>query len=423
MRKLFRASSVFVGIALAVSALAGCGTTSSTTGAQACTGPIKIVTEFAVSGTDAAAQIPAQDGVDLAVKQNGASIGHGCTLSVQHDNYEGASGVDSTIGASNATADVSNSQVIAMVGTFNSGVAKVVIPIVTPAHLVMISPANTNPGLTLQQYAQANGINWSQLHPAGFPEAYFRLPGNDVVQGKVDAQIAAAAPVNCKKAYFVDDDSTYGIGLYNYTLNTFTGNGGTSLGHSSVTADEAGSFPSLAASIASKSPDCVFEDGVTSGGLGLLKKDLVSAGFTGPVVGGDGIAQDPAWFTAAGPAAVNSFGSVMAPDVSTFTSGAGAAFVSAFKAAFPNDSITPYAAMSFDCANIEIQAIKNVIAAGKPVNRENVRAAVASIQFTGVTGNISFDTNGDNAGQRVYSIYAITSSAPTTWAYLSGGNV
>jgi len=422
MRTVYRAGSAVVGAALALAALAGCGGTTTTGAASACSGPLQIVTEFAVSGTDAGAQLPAQYGVDLAAQQN-ADLGHGCKISVKHDNYEGTSGVDASIGASNATADVSDPSIIAMVGTFNSGVAKVVIPIATRAKLVMISPANTNPGLTLQQYAQANGIDFTTLHPAGFSEAYFRLPGNDVVQGKVDAQIAAAAPVNAKSAYVVDDDSTYGIGLSNYFTSTFQGNGGTILGRSSITATQASSFPSLAASISSKHPDAVFMGGVTSGGLGLLKKDLVAAGYNGPVVGGDGIAQDPSWFTAAGSAAGNSYGSVMAPDTSQFTSGASAKFVSDYKAAFPGKDITPYAAMAYDSALIEITAIKNVIAAGKTVNRENVRAAVQSISYTGVTGQISFDSNGDNAGNRVYSIYQVTAAAPTTWAFLSSGNV
>jgi branched-chain amino acid transport system substrate-binding protein len=423
MRKLFRAGSMFVGVALAASAFAACGGGGSSGAATLCSGPIKIVTEFAVSGTDAGAQVPAQNGADLAVQKLGQNLGHGCTLSVKHDNYEGTSGVDPSIGAANATADVSDSSIIAMDGTFNSGVAKVVIPIATRAHMVMISPANTNPGLTLQQYAQANGIDFATLHPAGFPEAYFRIPGNDVVQGKVDAQVAAAAPVNAKSVYVIDDDTTYGIGLANYFTQTFQGNGGSIDGRSSITATQASSFPSLAATINSKNPDIVFMGGVTSGGLGLLAKDLRAAGYTKPIVGGDGIAQDPSWFTAAGTGAVNAYGSVMAPDLSQLTSGAGAAFKTDYAAAFPGADNTPYAAMSYDATGIIIQAIKNVIAQGKQVTRENVQAAVASITYTGVTGNISFDANGDNAGQKVYSIYGVTPAAPTTWSFISSGNV
>jgi branched-chain amino acid transport system substrate-binding protein len=419
MRKLFRASSVFVGAALAVGALAGCGGGSTNTSTAAlCSQTLQIVTEFAVSGTDAGAQIPAQNGADLAITQN-SNLGHGCSIKVKHDNYEGTNGVDTSIASSNITADVSDPSIIAVDGPFNSGVAKVIIGTTTRAHLVMISPANTNPGLTLSQYAQANGIDFAQLHPAGFPEAYFRLPGNDVVQGKVDAEVAAAAPISCTNAYGVDDDTTYGIGLWNYTQSTFTSNGGKVVGHSSIQATQASSFPSLAATIKGTNPDCVFLDGVTSGGLGILWKDLVNAGFKGPAVGGDGIAEDPAWLTTAGSAAGNTYGSVAAPDTSQLTSGVAASFVSAYKSTYPSADLTPYAAMSYDATMIEINAIKNVIASGKQVTREAVRAAVQSISYDGVTGHITFDQNGDNAGTKVFSIYGVQNGA---WAFVKEVN-
>ena len=419
MGKWYRLSVAVIGAAVVLGALAACGSSGGGTS----TTNLVIVTELAVSGTDAGAQLPMQYGADLAIQQN-ADLGHGYHLSVQHDNYEGTSGVDASIASNNVTQDVQNSSIIAIMGPFNSGVAKVIIPTATRGHLVMISPANTNPGLTKEQYAQANGITFSQLHPSGYPEAYFRLPGTDDVQGKVDAQIAAAAPVNAKTAYVVDDDTTYGIGLANYFVSNFTANGGTVLGRSSITATQASSFPSLAATIKSKNPDAVFFGGVTSGGGGLLKKDLVSAGYTKPMVGGDGIAEDPAWITAAGATAANgTYGTVMAPDSSTFTSGPAATFLSAYKAAFPGKDITPYSAMAYDATMIEITAIKNLITAGKAVTRENVRAEVASIQYTGVTGSLSFDANGDNSGQKVYSVYWIDASTNGQWAFKQQGSV
>lgn len=422
MRKLYRAGSVVVGAALALGALAGCGGSTGGGGsANLCSGTLTLATEFAVSGTDAGAQLPAQNGADLAVQQN-SDLGHGCKLQVKHDNYEGTSGVDPSVASSNVTTLAADPSVIAIDGPFNSGVAKVIIPITTRAHLVMISPANTNPGLTIEQYAKDNGIDFSQLHPAGFPEAYFRIPGTDVVQGKVDAEIAAADPVNAKSVYVVDDNTTYGIGLANFFTSNFQGNGGTILGRQSIQATQASSFPSLAAKIVSLNPDAVFFGGVTSGGGGILKKDLVAAGYTKPMVGGDGIADDPAWIQATGPAGVNSYGSVAAPDTSQLTSGVAAKFVQDYKKAFPNADLTPYAAMSYDAAMIEVQAIKSVIASGKTPTRDLVRAAVAGIQYNGVTGAISFDQNGDNAGNKVFSIYGITSSSNGQWQFVKEVN-
>ena len=415
MGKWYRASAVVVGGALAMGVLAGCGGSSGGSGSSGNKNLI-IATELAVSGTDAGAQIPTQYGADLAIQQN-SDLGNGYKLTVKHDNYEGTSGVDPSVAANNVTQLASDPSVIAVMGPFNSGVAKVIIPIAERSHLTLISPANTNPGLTKQQYAQANGINFTELHPAGSKEYYFRLPGTDDVQGKVDAQVAAGAPVNAKNAYVVDDDSTYGIGLANYFVNNFQSGGGTVLGRSSITAQQASSFPSLASTIASKHPDAVFFGGVTSGGGGLLKKDLVAAGYTGPMVGGDGIAEDPAWAQAAGPAATGTYGSVAAPDTSQFKSGPAATFVSDYKAAFPGKDITPYSAMAYDATMIEIKAIKGLISSGKAVTRENVRDAIASIQYDGVTGHISFDANGDNAGNKVFSIYWIDTSTNGQWAF------
>lgn len=414
MGKWYRASALAVGAALALAGLAACGGSSGSGNS----GPknLVIATELAVSGTDAGAQLPTQYGADLAIQQN-ADLGNGYKLSVKHDNYEGTGGVDPSVAANNVTQLVSDPSVIAVMGPFNSGVAKVIIPIATRGHLVLISPANTNPGLTKEQYAKANGITFSQLHPSGIPEYYFRLPGTDDVQGKVDAQVAQGAPVNAKSVYVVDDDTTYGIGLADFFVSTFQSGGGTILGRSSVTAQQASSFPSLAATITSKHPDAVFFGGVTSGGGGLLKKDLKAAGYAGPMVGGDGIAEDPAWVSAAGDASSGTYGSVAAPDTSTFTSGPAATFKSDYATAFPGKDITPYSAMAYDATMIEIKAIKGLISSGKAVTRENVRDAIASTQYDGVTGHISFDANGDNAGNKVFSIYWIDASTNGQWAF------
>jgi ABC-type branched-subunit amino acid transport system substrate-binding protein len=49
-----------------------------------------------------------------------------------------------------------------------------------------------------------------------------------------------------------------------------------------------------------------------------------------------------------------------------------------------------------------------------------VCAAVQSISYTGVTGSISFDKNGDNSGQRVFSIY--TTGTDGKWVFLQQVN-
>lgn len=396
--------------ATVVLGLNGCGGGSTSVNKA-----LKIATDFPVSGADATDTIPAQNGVDLAVQQN-KDLGNGYTLSVVHKDDEGASGADPSIGAANVQALIDDPQVMSIVGPFNSGVASKEIPKVEAAGIVLISPTNTNPGLTLQQYAATYGYNWDQLHPAGSKEYYFRVCGNDVAQGKADAQIALSPQVHATSAFIVDDNTPYGKGLADFFTAAFTAGGGKTVGtRTSITQAQIANLGSLATTIKSAAPDVVFYGGVTSQGGPELKLDLVQIGYKGFMIGGDGIADDPGFIKTAGAAAVGTIGTVAAPDVSSLTSSAAQSFSSAYKAAFPSADLLPYSAMAYDAAMIEITAIKNLISSGKAVTRAAIRDQVASISYSGVTGTISFDANGDNSGQKVFSVYAVDQTGK--WVY------
>ncbi len=391
-----------------------------------------LATDFPVSGGDATATLPAEYAVNLAVQQN-KDLGGGYTLTVKNMDDEGQSGADPTKGQNNIQQLADNKQVMAIVGPFNSGVAKAEIPVVNAAGgPVLISPTNTNPGLTLSQYATANGIDFTKLHPAGQPDYYFRIPGNDVAQGKADAEVALSPTLPggaCTKAFVVDDNTTYGKGLGDFFTAAYTAGGGTTVGtRSSITADQIATLPQLATAIKASGATCVFYGGVTSQGGPVLKKDLAAIGGPAIMIGGDGIAADPGFITTAGVAAsAGAVGTVAAPDTSTLTSAAATAFKSAyttFTASLPNNSLLPYSAQAYDAAMIEITAIKNVITAGHTVTRLAVRDQVAGITYTGLTGTISFDANGDNAGAKVFAVYAVDPAKdPTKWSYETQINV
>lgn len=425
MPRLLRALSKGTVIPLAVIfvvalSLAACGSNGGSTNKN-----LEIATLFATTSVDASAQLPAQYAAQLAVQQ--AKLPNGYKLTLVPENYESASGSgpDTTVAATEAHQLVSNASILGIIGPFNSGVAEAVMPITQPAGLTMISPANTNPGLTIEQYAQPNGMTWSQIHPSGSPDSYFRIPGNDVVQGKVDAQVASSAPISAKTAFVVDDDTAYGIGLANYFTQSFTADGGKTVGSlQAITSAEVSNLAPLASTIVAANPDIVFYGGVTSGGGGALKKDLVADHFTKPMVGGDGIAEDSGFLTTAGSAAGNTWGTVAAPDNSTLTSSAATTFVNdynQFASSKQDGTIGAYSAMTYDATNIMIQAITSAINSGKAVTRAAVREAVAATNYSGVTGQISFDSNGDNSGPKVFSVYEVD---PTTlkWVFKSAVN-
>jgi branched-chain amino acid transport system substrate-binding protein len=412
MRKWYRLIIGALGIAAVFASLAGCGSTPAAA-AKLCNGQISIASEFPTTGTDGAEGKPAQNAVQLAVNQ--AKLGDGYTLSlIAYNDVSATLGHnDPDQGAKNLRDAVGNKCILGVVGPFNSAVAKAEIPISENAGLVLISPANTNPGLTIQSAAAANGIDWPTLHPPGKKESYFRIPGNDINQGTVDADLTLS--LGAKKVYVVDDQTTYGVGIANYFEQELKAKGGTELGRDGIPANGAAQIPNLAQKIAATKPDAVFFGGVTSGGGGTLKAQLVQAGYTGPYVGGDGIVLDTAYLQQAGAAADGTYASNGAPDPSTLTSDAAKKFFNDYAAAFPTENSGAYRANSFDAANIIIQAIKNLISSGKDLTRDAVIDQVQNIQYDGVTGHISFDAHGDNAGGGVWAIYEVKNGQ---WVFL-----
>jgi branched-chain amino acid transport system substrate-binding protein len=400
---------------------------------------LEIATLFAVAGADAATQLPAQYGVDVAVGQ--AHLPDGYTLSVAHENAAGAGADDPAIASaarariiSEVHALVNDAHLVGVIGPFTSGVATLVEPITNLAGLSVISPTTTSPGLTLQQYAPANGVLWSQLHPPDHPNRYFRTIANDVEQGQFDAYFASHT-LGAKTAFVVEDSSAYSAGLGAY---------GADLAHSFTTAftRDAGhtvrSFPEnvtglvtlapLVAAIVAANPDLVFYGGVSSGGGVELKRDLVAAGYTKPLLSGDGVTNDPAWLSAAQAGSSSTYGSIALPEGSSLSSQRARAFVAAYAAYvadWPDNSLSPYSVMAYDAANTLIRALTLAIehGAGRPLSYFRTQTgqylAAPGFRYGGLTGDIAFDVNGDNAGQRVFSVYVLNGAngAANHWSF------
>src|SRR5689334_17373409 len=118
-------------------------------------------------------------------------------------------GWDSAKCATNGRLYASNRSVIGVVGTFNSGCAKIIVPILNranPGPMAMVSPANTNPGLTKK---------WDpgepqKYYPTGVRN-YARVVATDDFQGPADAMWSKS--LGYKKVYVLNDKQTYGFGV------------------------------------------------------------------------------------------------------------------------------------------------------------------------------------------------------------------
>jgi branched-chain amino acid transport system substrate-binding protein len=115
-------------------------------------------------------------------------------------------GWDTAKCATNAHLYANNKSVIAVVGTFNSGCAKIEVPILNRASLGMVSPANTNPGLTKKWDVGEPG----KYYPTGVRN-YARVVATDDIQGPADALWSQS--LGYKKVYVLNDKQTYGFGV------------------------------------------------------------------------------------------------------------------------------------------------------------------------------------------------------------------
>jgi branched-chain amino acid transport system substrate-binding protein len=163
----------------------------------------------------------------------------------------------------------------------------------------------------------------------------------------------------------------------------------------------------LATTIAAANPDAVFYGGFSDSGPGLLRSHLVKLGYNGLLVGGDGIVNSVFVMQAGGDAANGTYATTSYFDIPFSTSATTAAFIKDYSAHYPAAEVTtPGTAEAYDASMVLITAIRQLIRAGQPVTRAAMIKQVQHIQYSGLTGPISFDENGDIA-HAVFTVYAL----------------
>ena len=149
--------------------------------------------------------------IQIYLDQVGGKAGkYTVTLKTYDDSTAAKGAWDDAACAKNATDHVANTNEVAVMGTFNSGCAKIEVPDAQqgqPGPMLMISHANTNPGLTKK---------WD----TGEPEKYY--PTGTRNYGRVDDHRrlpGLATPpfaindLKVKKAFVLNDNQTYGLGV------------------------------------------------------------------------------------------------------------------------------------------------------------------------------------------------------------------
>jgi branched-chain amino acid transport system substrate-binding protein len=388
----------FAVVALGLAVLAGCSSTSTTSQSSSGAGTIiKIGIDLPVSGADASTGIPTRNGAVEAIEDASAKAPAGFSFAAYDldDAVQGAH--DPAQGAQNVRAFISDAAVLAMIGPFNSSVARAEIPLTNDAGLAQISASATNPGLTKGPDATALRISHPDVN------TFFRVCTTDDRQGAAGAQFARK--LGLRKAFIVDDNETYGKGLADVFEVQFKADGGSVLGHEHLTKGQT-DFKALLTKAAALGPDIVYYGGTTSTGGGLLRKQMRDANMASvPYLGGDGI-SDAEFLMTAGDAANGTYYSVAAPETSKLATAA--TFVAAYKKRWGTD-VGPYSANAYAAANVEIAAIEKAIAADKnqmPTRAEVLALVAKTSGFPSPIGPIGFDPSGDTTNP-ILSIYRI----------------
>jgi branched-chain amino acid transport system substrate-binding protein len=291
-----------------------------------------------------------------------------------------------------ATEASTTADLVGYIGTFNSGAAKIVIPILCKAGIPMVSPANTYPGLTKPGKGEANEPG---VYYEGCTHNYYRVVPADDLQGKVGADWSKE--LGAAKVYVVDDSQVYGKGIADVFEASATEAGLEVLGHDQITGKET-DYRSLAEKIKGEGPDLVYFGGITQQNAGQLWRDLRSAMPDVMLMGPDGIYEE-AFLEAAGESAEGTYLTFGGTTADQYT-GAAKEFADAYTAEY-GDTIQVYTIYGYEAANVLLTAIETASKAGATdvtSLRSGTLTALSQIKdFPGVLGTWSFDENGDTS--------------------------
>ena len=303
---------------------------------------------------------------------------------------------DSAKCTTNASAYAANKDVIGVIGTFNSGCAKLEIPIANRAPngpLGMVSPTNTYPGLTVGGAGTAPGEP-NVYYPTG-KRNYARVVWTDQFQGAADA-LFYKNYIKKNSVYILTDKETYGQGIA-----TLFERGAKKLGIS-IKGNKgwdktATSYESLATAIKQSGAQGVFLGGIICNNGGKLIKDLRAVlGKSFPILMPDGFTPFSATGETSGNASNGAYISYPGIPVKQLT-GAGAKFVTGFTKVNGGKLPDPYTAYAAQAAQVLMGAI-----AKSNGTRASVTKGLFGLKVSaGILGNFSIDANGDTTAGTV----------------------
>lgn len=351
---------------LTVALAAGCGSSAQSGGGDV----IKVGANLELTGGSAAYGQYAEKGIKMAVdeiNEAGGLLGKKLQYVAADNKSEPG---ESTLAV---TRLVTQEKVDVVIGAATSGNTIGSSQIATDNKVPMISPTGTNERVTVE-----NG----QLKPWVFRACFI-----DPFQGEVAANFTLDELKAKNAAVFTDQKSDYAIGLAASFEKNFTAGGGKIVDKENYVGSSDKDFRSTLTKAIAQKPDIIYVPGYY-GDVGLLVKQARDAGFTGPILGGDGWSS-PVLLEIAGKEALNNtfFTNMMAMDDPQLVD-----FIKRFSTKYGMEPDT-YAAMGYEAVQMYVAAVEK---AGS-TDREAIRTQLESLKdFSGLTGKVTMDPKTHN---------------------------
>jgi branched-chain amino acid transport system substrate-binding protein len=397
---------------------------------------VRIGVDLPLSGPESDVAVPALDGVRLYVQQHPALDGFNVELAVKDDASGGVA--EPPLGATNVQALASDPLVMGVIGPLDSSVARAEIPVANQAALAMISPATSSPCLTRADYLpaalnptlvpitckEAGLASAADLRPSGVNN-FFRLATTDDLQGPAAADFAYRQ-LHLLRMATVSDGEGYGQALAAGFAKRYRQVGGSIVGQLDVNPTAKPDVPGFLTRVKADGAQAVYFGGTSANHGCTLRAEMATVfgpGEATPMLGGDGIAQDPMCVEDAGGNSAGVYATVPVRDVSNL--GTAQPVIAAFKAAYPSSrDYGIYTVIAYDAAAVLYDAIDRAIrlAGGALPARGNVVSQLsATAAFPGATGVFGFDLNGDTT-RRIVSVYEAP-AAPTGAPWRTAGEI
>lgn len=381
-KRLFAIIAMLVMLAMVVTGCGGNGDADSGDGDTGDLVEIKIGVSSPFTGDVAALGTGIRNGAQLAIEEAAPELEEmGISLSMLAVD----DAADPKTGVNAANQMVSDSAVVGIVAHLNSGVSIPASAVYNEAGVVQVSPASTNPALTLQ----------------GF-ENVFRVCTIDTVQGSFAAEYAYDE-LGFASVAVIDDSTPYGEGLAAEFAKAFEAKGGEITSTDKIQVKDL-DFTALVTKIRSNNPDVIYFGGMYTEAA-LVSKQSKEAGFEGPVMGGDGLYTQQYIDIAGAANAEGDFATSIGLPLSEQPKGQ--EFQDMFEATFPGQTIEAYDTYAYDATMVVVEAIKTVAAdlgadqLTSVAGKQAIIEAVAVTDMQGVTGTVSFDENGDTTNKAV----------------------